>query len=901
MSSSSDRLQNSFDSYEPKQELESPFLNEEFLADEARIAQWRVPATGFQPESPFLEAFEAEEATGGVEEFEEFLDKSEEEEFEDEAIGFVDYVQNFNQEVEEFYDFQPELDLSESSNGKFDEQFYLEEELSDDVAAGEFLDSAEVDNEFNFANEWETIEQYEAEEFSEFEDERLLELYDSQPNANSSKEAEKCKQAWLKFRDSFSPEVREALEMQGADMAVVVAIHQGIRDLATLTKLSFLFKWNPTYGYCYPPKKSNVKAHIDLKDERMRVKEFLSRPSLPLAQREGIKCNKIEVKLDLPKPDKVGVNITGRYELRYSLEDEDEAKAWKRKGNNWGLEGNKWPVIDLIISINQAGRHIEGIISTVRRPGDARNEERAFTKFNGDLQSDGSFLYYSTERPDIMWGYFSYESNYLYHRGLRRDKRGLDSKKRFLHKISKMPTVLDLSAFSDQGFPRQVLFYVQKPLTQHQIYQLVRNFHLFYIEPHLQKYFMTPAGNRELERQALINAALPLNRYIEEVFTHKYFGIHGNESDMFLARYYVRTILSQQKWTFKQVTRSLLDWMQIMLDVAWGNNWDLLNFRQYLGLESTVPKGINVDRAVTAAKPQHTYKVSFSLKGFLFYFSGTITVTKTSGKTWTETFNIKLKGGQVKIKAFEISETGTAGSYYDWDKPNIPGSVEFVTGQIGGMIPGVKLKAGAWFINILGSGSYPLMTATNQNLEPGLNASKKRGIDWDVVNLGGFWGEISDKPFPARDDSKFVPITDYAANIKLQDDVHFCLNSALLTEDARQALRIMCANELSALMSPNSELRITGHADRSVPPRMDEAKAKQYNQTLSELRAKNTKQAIKDILGGQLAISDNQIVPKGEGDALAAKENRPPKEVNPNYRRVDIILNSRLVLTLKAQ
>lgn len=58
MSSSSDPLQNSFDSYEPKQELESPFLNEEYLADEARIAQWRVPLPGVQLESPFLEAFE---------------------------------------------------------------------------------------------------------------------------------------------------------------------------------------------------------------------------------------------------------------------------------------------------------------------------------------------------------------------------------------------------------------------------------------------------------------------------------------------------------------------------------------------------------------------------------------------------------------------------------------------------------------------------------------------------------------------------------------------------------------------------------------------------------------------------------------------------------------------------
>jgi V8-like Glu-specific endopeptidase len=81
MSSSSDSLQNSFDSYEPKQELDSPFLNEEYLADEARIAQWRVPVPGVQLESPFLEAFEDGWRSGEVEEFEGFLDESDEENF----------------------------------------------------------------------------------------------------------------------------------------------------------------------------------------------------------------------------------------------------------------------------------------------------------------------------------------------------------------------------------------------------------------------------------------------------------------------------------------------------------------------------------------------------------------------------------------------------------------------------------------------------------------------------------------------------------------------------------------------------------------------------------------------------------------------------------------------------
>jgi hypothetical protein len=104
MSSSPDPFQSYFDSHEPKQELESPFLNEEYLADEARIAQWRVPVPGVQLESPFLEAFEDGWRSGEVEEYEEFLDEWDEEEFEDEAIdeefslesemGILDYEED---------------------------------------------------------------------------------------------------------------------------------------------------------------------------------------------------------------------------------------------------------------------------------------------------------------------------------------------------------------------------------------------------------------------------------------------------------------------------------------------------------------------------------------------------------------------------------------------------------------------------------------------------------------------------------------------------------------------------------------------------------------------------------------------------------------------------------------
>jgi phosphatidylserine/phosphatidylglycerophosphate/cardiolipin synthase-like enzyme len=85
MSSSPNPFENYFDSHEPRPELDSPFLNEEYLAEEARTAPtWRTPVPGFQLESPFLHAFEEGWRAIGeleVEESNEFLNEFDDELF----------------------------------------------------------------------------------------------------------------------------------------------------------------------------------------------------------------------------------------------------------------------------------------------------------------------------------------------------------------------------------------------------------------------------------------------------------------------------------------------------------------------------------------------------------------------------------------------------------------------------------------------------------------------------------------------------------------------------------------------------------------------------------------------------------------------------------------------------
>ena len=216
-----------------------------------------------------------------------------------------------------------------------------------------------------------------------------------------------------------------------------------------------------------------------------------------------------------------------------------------------------------------------------------------------------------------------------------------------------------------------------------------------------------------------------------------------------------------------------------------------------------------------------------------------------------------------------------------------------VQGGIG--VPGVAANAG--FLHVYGSEIYPPMAVlfSGVGFKIPTKVPKSRRDLIPLPDLGGSWGKVQARWLPDLDYTTSHIKTDHAIASKLTEDVHFCSDGALLTEDARQALRIMCANELAALMSPTSRLAINGHTDRQDTP--------ERNLALSDMRAQNTYKAIKDILGDKLAIPSDpsHTEVSGKGETEAERDGRPDNENNPKYRRTDIILNGRLVLTLRAQ
>ncbi|MGH9907981.1 MAG: hypothetical protein ACRD8U_20620, partial [Pyrinomonadaceae bacterium] len=140
------------------------------------------------------------------------------------------------------------------------------------------------------------------------------------------------------------------------------------------------------------------------------------------------------------------------------------------------------------------------------------------------------------------------------------------------------------------------------------------------------------------------------------------------------------------------------------------------------------------------------------------------------------------------------------------------GRDSFKLGELG---ISIGSSAAAGFMQIFGSGYLPPMDVGYTDLDSKLKKPKLK-----LLKAGGkaLFGTIRDKNFPDFDATKSIVITDYAADYNLQDDVHFCLGSALLTEDAKQALRIVCANELVAFSSPTSTLKIIGHTDHVDTP-----------------------------------------------------------------------------------
>jgi outer membrane protein OmpA-like peptidoglycan-associated protein len=369
-----------------------------------------------------------------------------------------------------------------------------------------------------------------------------------------------------------------------------------------------------------------------------------------------------------------------------------------------------------------------------------------------------------------------------------------------------------------------------------------------------------------------------------------------NPADHPLAEEFAQQVLLAQSLTHDGDQRNLLDWLQEITSrseaEALGPTGQMEQLEQHLKLSKNPTSTHFYSFTLTVIGPSGDFGVG--LGGFL----GTLDMNETDATGATVlrpvgTFTLIM--GQASLGpsagvSIGFSTSGKTQSPYVWRAANVPGWFRMldVGAGVSSPIPLPDFIPGSAFsptsvMFLHGNGTLPQLiidfTGFSQQFGAGAGAA-----------ISGAGGLI----FSAATPGVVPPGThrfdqDYTSSHRAQDKVHFKFGSALLTEDARSILRILCANELASFDSAGSQLTINSHADR--------VDTDERNLELSSLRAQNTLQALRDILGTHVMTQD-RIALRGLGEQGARDAGDKDHSQNPTRRKSEVVINSRLVVTL---
>jgi outer membrane protein OmpA-like peptidoglycan-associated protein len=536
--------------------------------------------------------------------------------------------------------------------------------------------------------------------------------------------------------------------------------------------------------------------------------------------------------------------------------------------------------------INQAGTHIECWIT----PASTMTAfARAVTRLGGDRTSDTEFSLYVYPDPTQGSGKVQLlASDRLQVTLTKGDVTGTSIL------VPNDPTRPGRPTFSDAAlalFPPEAQVYKleeQFPLTRQERQLLKDELGAAALSPLIMAWLNVGSGTNVLDRVTREKAAGDLDTYVGGVFS----SFHPDALP--LVRERGRNVLEVGTLTYELTTRTLLDWLGRIVnqnDQEGFNASKTPNMKQFLGLGSS-----------QRTKP-FRYDVTYLLEGYgetvligLGGYFGTVTVTKRDGPgdtdavLWKQDYEMwigSISGGLSFSERFPLGTltSGKGISFVDYAPSDIPGWVTFLDF-------GAKLAVG-----VGGSVGYEAMEIHGNGAQPTLfvdcsGPSGFAGLGITVFELGMSGGKIfkvGEKVLKRTPDTR-IPSIDYAIDAQANAQVHFALGDAFLTPQGRQLLRIFCAAELAMLSSEGSALDTEGHADR-----IDTA---DRNDELSLLRAKNAVTAIQDILGAKLGVPSDRIAARGLGERRAAEAHEPDGSVDPNFRKVEVVLDGRLSVTL---
>ncbi|MEM7155171.1 MAG: hypothetical protein AAF799_20150 [Myxococcota bacterium] len=264
--------------------------------------------------------------------------------------------------------------------------------------------------------------------------------------------------------------------------------------------------------------------------------------------------------------------------------------------------------------------------------------------------------------------------------------------------------------------------------------------------------------------------------------------------------------------------------------------------------------GFGTPFAVTTGKDATTYATPYDWQGP--DFNGLATLGEF-GVTYTENF----KGGTMSEETLIIFGNNDM----------IPYPLQFDFGDIGIDIKGEKGV---------------------EKTEPRIDKKYGIGSDAGFIGLIG-WVES----FAHERDKIIIDIEDAQMDATLEDDESlpgFDFGSALLNRRGLATLDVLVARERYALMHSFTRLVVAAHAD------LPDTSAR--NRELTDLRARNTVQAIKDRLRDDFRVDSSRVFALGLGDSeqLAAENFVDTNQESEEFRRADIEIDSRYVVALRA-
>jgi outer membrane protein OmpA-like peptidoglycan-associated protein len=655
--------------------------------------------------------------------------------------------------------------------------------------------------------------------------------------------------------------------MQWED-AIVRAIHSGERRVKQLLKIG------------------RDAGGPDDAAVRPAVLRLLKIPFPRATQAGGVVCEQHVRKLADRKPDTPRIIFTGRYESQRTS----------------GLR-TFW-------AINQAGTAVLAV-RTLRSAGPHGQE---YWVLRGDLQEDGTAVLFQVDKPDQMWGFLQQQPNrsIKWHHG---SYLGADGKRVVVDDKPERDEVMQLSADNRPTMMESLFksddFYLSVLLQQREWFPLTRTTYEFLrdsagsdlLRDLLTDYVKLPKGITYQEQQAKQTAAQLVVNYISHMLWNgepatspdilalrprsKAFGErarqyipHGHFNNPHLARHVAKLWLAHAKLNHAGEKRSFLDWLTKQVEE-----------QQDVRLAELLDLPLRASRSAGT----HRYHLRLDVVSFgyfLGYAEGHLTVEKLTEPKWPSPVVFDVVAGTLgkpklpsRDEVFDLSVT--VGQ--EWGVDDFEGSLWLgeVTASAGvkGVTGGATVLGG-----YLRSKNGLLMALEDAEpfIKPG--GGGKQGKPKFKVRAEGMVGRVR------RSNDKIIDLSKpYVANRNVVGDLfsagHFCFDSALLTPAARQLLRVVCSDQLAALASPTSQVFIVGHTDR--------VGTLARNQELSDLRAKNVRTALKDILGPALKVPDSAIRTLGVGEWGAILNLLPNEVRNPEDRRVDLWVNARLVATFR--